>query len=173
MKNKPTQQELFNHQGTAKQALLLSLDSYIYRAANHKLTKTLDTIIKHNSLITGSNCMAFNYKGELYWTITNRVYGKAPYLDKSLYDSTDKYINESLEISNEVTMVNGFFTKILLMAKTKEDVVALLPECLRSVLGSHINSSKTFSNEYVQEFLTSHEQSVQLIKERLVLNMVT
>lgn len=159
--------------GTAKQALLLALEHYVYKPATYKLTKQLEEIIQVNALKSDSQAMSFFYKGKLYWTQTNRATGKAGLLDKTLYDTMDKYLQDMEELSKERAEVKGFFTELLLKSQTENDVAALLPECMQGALVHPIPKSSAFSDEYVQAFLASHERSIQLIKERLVLNLVT
>ena len=159
--------------GTAKQALLLAIQHFIYKPAQKKLDDRKEILCKRHSLECPNSSTTFLYKGQMYWSTANLIAGKPSLLVRSLHDEMDKFIFDYNELATEISITKSFFTTLLLTANTEADVCALLPECIRSALVNPVVPSESYTEEFIADFHQQHSKSIQLIKERLVLNMST
>lgn len=87
----------------------------------------------------------------------------------------EQWLKESETLAAEIHAAENYLTCVLMEQKTNADLFALLPECLHSPLHFlKLNLGETtVSPEKAESINQIHQKSVQRIKERLVLNMVT
>lgn len=159
---------------TKKYNVRLMLEEFIYKPAEAQLEKKLNALMNSHSIDDPHRSMAFMFKGQVYAPKDYRSPGKITLLSRRLYPNMEEWLKESNKLQEEKTKASNYLTCILNEAKNLADLQALLPECLHSGL-SRIGSTSDpslLTPEHIEAVNHQHTDSIQMIKERLVLNLL-
>lgn len=159
---------------TKKYNVRLMLEEFIYKPAETQLEKKLNAIMNSHSIDDPHRSMAFMFKGQVYAPKDYRSPGKITLLSRRLYPNMEEWLKETNKLQEEKTKASNYLTCILNEAKNLADLQALLPECLHPGLGiiGSANLSSLLTPEHIEAVNHQHTDSIQMIKERLVLNLL-
>jgi len=159
---------------TKKYNVRLMLEEFIYKPAETKLEKKLNAIMNSHSIDDPHRSMAFMFKGQVYAPKDYRSPGKITLLSRRLYPNMEEWLKETNKLQEEKTKASNYLTCILNEAENLADLQALLPECLHLGLGSIGSNSRSslLTSEHIETVNHQHTDSIQMIKERLVLNLL-
>lgn len=153
------------------------LIEFIFNGIQEKMDQKLLSIMNSHALTCPNKSASFCYKGQYYSPSGLRpVRGVRPsLLSKRLYEPMEQWLKESETLAAEIHAAENYLTCVLMEQKTNADLFALLPECLHSPLHFlKLNLGETtVSLEKAESINQIHQKSIQRIKERLVLNMIT
>jgi len=159
---------------TKKYNVRLMLEEFIYKPAETKLEKKLNAIMNSHSIDDPHRSMAFMFKGQVYAPKDYRSPGKITLLSRRLYPNMEEWLKETNKLQEEKIKASNYLTCILNEAENLADLQALLPECLHPGLGitGSASHSSLLTPEHIEAVNHQHTDSIQMIKERLVLNLL-
>jgi len=150
----------------------------IYAPIKAVFAKRLSQITDNNVAISQTFDISFMYKGIYYTQYPDlRQPRIKPRLVPELYERMDEYLADLQEITGyEKAIVSGYLSAAVTAAKYPEDLLVLLPESIQYPLQEYLegypdNASK-ISPEAVSELQTRHSKAIELMKQRLVLNLL-
>lgn len=162
---------------TYKHAIQTSLMAHLYNPVRDRHTKQLESLIVRNSLLRKVGVKAFRYKGTLYRSLDcpGGVI-QAPRLHEDLEPEMAQMLEEQREIhSVEEPMVKGYITLVLNLSDNIEDYLLLLPQSLhRSIVSLALpyRGERRVSEDTAPYVMEPHLRCIQLIKERMVSNLI-
>lgn len=166
------------HDPRTKQQLKDMLYHYLYDPVERGFKERLDRIIRDNSVLTFSVYDCFSYKRKIYQIDTRYLPPRQPpRLDKSLIPAMDLYLQELAEVNEkEVPFVLGFITQVLNSSDNLHDYVRALPNSvhkpLKEIIAQCGCKTASLSELELQNLLVRNTQSINLMKQRMVLNLL-
>ena len=168
-------EELLYDPRTKKQIKDL-LYNFLYDPIELKFRKQLDWIIARNTVLIGASHKSFVYKGELH-SSEPTFCRKQNKLHPQMRSYMDDYLKEQKVINDrEIPLVIGFITKLLNTSNTLSDYLKILPESVHRPIQKLIDScpcrAKQLSPEFIVNFTEDNKDSIDLIKRRMVINLL-
>lgn len=166
------------HDPRTKQQLKDMLYHYLYDPVQKRFKERLDGIIQANNLLLQTRPDAFSYKGIVYQLDPRYLPPKImPRLHKSLVPSMDVYLAELSELNNrELPFVLGFINQVLNSSDNLHDYIRALPESvhrpLKDVIAQCGCKTASLSELELQNLLVRNAASINLMKQRMVLNLL-
>ena len=120
---------------------------------------------------TGDTC--FMFKGEVYSPEHYKPKGRIQLLDRDLYSAMEEWLKEKKEFDKEVHLVYGFLVCLSLNARSWEEIESALPESLHGAIPKDDFTWCNKEDKSTVDFLASCQKEIQLIKQRLLLNLLT
>lgn len=165
------------HEPLTKRQVKAVLYEFLYTPAEKQFRTRLDTLIVQNTLITGFSHKSFNYKGVLYSCDTTPAPRKWNKLSPQLKDQMDEYLQEVDELNRkELPYVLGYINQVLNSSSNFGDYLKLFPECLHPPLKKLIDScpchTAVLEPRRIAELTKQHQDSIILIKKRMVINLL-
>lgn len=161
-----------------KSSIKLAITISLYNNSSMSLMNRLNQIIVRNTAINGYADEAFTYKGEYYtYTATGRP-RLSNRLTPDLHPIMDEYLADlhALE-SIEQPTVMGFITKVLNSSNSILDYLLIFPEAFHSrikeITALAPIEPRKLTDEEVEKLIADNEHAISLLKQRLVLNMIT
>ena len=162
-------------QAYSKQFVKNGMYDLLYEPYLDHASRRLQRIVVRNTAITGKRHMSLIHKGILYNFDTEAP----PRLSNRLCPDLKREIDEHLAdvhqvINNESRYVMGFITAALNKSNSKQDWFKLLPICLHPTLRTIpvIELPEEIDIADFQGFLSDNEKPIQLIRQRLVTNLL-
>lgn len=166
------------HDPRTKQQLKDILYNYLYEPVRKHYETVLNGIILQNCKLINSAYESFSYKGQLYVTDPMlKLPRKANRLAPALVPEMDKYLAEVKELNDkEVPFVLGFINQVLNSSNDLPDYLRVFPEAIHKPIQEVIATcgcrTTKLSAEEVQAMQLKNQASIELIKKRLVLNLL-
>lgn len=165
------------HDPRTKQQIKEALYEFLYGPLNKAFKAKLDIIIIKNKIATRSEYAAFIYKGEVYSINTQGLPRRAAKLADQFRPEMDEYLAEIKEIQNtEVPYVLGFINQVLNSTNELHDYLRVLPDAVHRPITSLISTcpcrAKSLTAEEAEEMTSKNKAAIQLIKQRLVNNLL-
>lgn len=165
----------YTGQPKLKHDIKIALMAGLFTKETQRLQAQLEDICARQRRLTPS-AMCFSYKGlvtQLYSNggILNRVI-----LAPALRPSMDAWIKENkLLQEHEIAVVSGFITRLLNKVHNPIDCLRILPESLHPLIKGMVFDLKavSFTEEQVQEFIQTNQTYIDMIKQRMVMNLIT
>jgi hypothetical protein len=166
------------HDPRTKQQIKDGLYEYIYAPVERKMKAQLEAIITKNCVLQTAGHRSFSYKSILYVSDTSPPPRKATRLHKTLHPYMDVYLQELKHLNEtETPYVLGAITSILNSSNDLCDYLAVLPDSIHTPIKRFIAScpcrSKHLTEEEVLDLQRKNAQPLQLIKNRLITNLIT
>lgn len=160
-----------------KQQLKDLLYAYIYTPVERKLQARLADLIERNAAVLQSPHLSFIYRGKTYSIDPKGIPRKMNRLVPSLHGEMDDYLNDIRELNEqEIPFVLGFITQVLNASNDLQDYLRILPESVHQPLEELIAAcgcrTTKLSQETVEELKEKNRQSIDLLKGRLVRNLL-
>ena len=167
-----------HHDPRTKQQLKTLLYEFMYTPVIERYKKRLSAIILKNCTLISSPYECFNYKGEVYVVgeaVT--IPKKMPRLSPQLFDDMNKYLADLKALNTqEIPYVLGYINQVLNSSNDLPDYLRLLPSIIHAPIQKVIETcgcrTTHLTPEVVQAIQAKNQQSIELIKQRLVLNLI-
>lgn len=166
------------HDPRTKQQLKDLLYHYLYDPVERRFKERLDSIIRDNCRLTHSGYDCFSYKRKVYMLDDRYLPPRQPpRLDVSLVPTMDLYLSDLIEVNGkEVPFVLGFITQVLNSSDNLHDYIRALPPSVHKPLKDIIDrcgcKTASLSELELQNLLVRNTQSINLMKQRMVLNLL-
>jgi len=166
------------HDPRTKQQIKDTLYEYMYGPALRHYKQRINKIILANCRLINSAYESFNYKGTLYVTDAKLALPrKANRLHPSLVPEMEAYLAEIKRLNDvELPYVLGYITRVLNSSNHLQDYLKLFPDSLHPPIKQIINScpcrSTGMPDAEVRDWQETHQELIDLIKQRLVLNLI-
>lgn len=165
------------HDSRTKQQIKDFLYEFLYEPVQRQFKTRLDTLIVRNAVMAGYGHKHFSYRGEVYNADTTLPPTRKNRLLAALRPEMDAYLQDVQQLNTEeLPYVLGFLNQVLNSSCDFDDYFHLFPEQLHEPLrrlqaGFPCRTSRLTPDRIAQIQLTS-ETPVQMIKERLVRNLL-
>jgi hypothetical protein len=166
------------HDPRTKQQLKDMLYHYLYDPVERRFKERLDSIIRANSIAVHSGYDCFSYKSKVYMMDERYLPPRQPpRLDKSLVPTMDLYLAELAEVNDkEMPFVLGFITQVLNSSDNLHDYIRALPPSvhkpLKDIIAQCGCKTASLSELELQNLLIRNTASINLMKQRMVLNLL-
>lgn len=165
------------HDPRTKQMIKDVLYELLYTPIQKQFKQRLDQLIVKNAVLGGYSHKSFMYKNVLYTCDTNAVPRKMNRLVIQLQPAMNEYLKELKQLNEEeLPHVLGYITQVLNSSNEFHDYLRLLPPSVHPSIQSLINTcscrGKKLPDETVTMLQTKNQGSVQLLKNRMVTNLL-
>jgi hypothetical protein len=160
-----------------KQQIKDALYEFLYKPAHEQLQRKLETLIIRNTLLAGNSHKSFQYKGESYNADVTQPPLRRNRLVPQLKAQMDEYLEELRQINEEeLPYVLGYINQVLNASNDLTDYLRLLPPAVHRPIQQFIKDcpcrAKQLSDERVEEIQRLNQNSINLIKARMVTNLI-
>lgn len=141
------------------------------------IQKQIAAIGTKNGLLWGTSEKHFSYKGSTYLVNDVPIPRKFLRLHKSLFDTMDSLLEFQNKFSyEEEIIITNFITRVLNSSKNPHDFLKMFPSAVHHVIQDLVEASPTnlpsISEEELQAVVLSSQKPIQLMKERMALNLL-
>lgn len=169
--------EPLQHDPRTKQLIKDALYDLLYTPIQKQFKQRLDQIIVKNTLLGGYSHKSFMYKNVLYNCDTNAMPRKMNRLVIQMQPAMNEYLKELKQLNEkELPHVLGYITQVLNATNELHDYLRLLPPAVHPPIQGLINTcscrGKKLSDETVAMLQNKNQDSVQLLKNRMVTNLL-
>ena len=169
--------EVLQHDPRTKLQIKELLYAFLYEPVERQFKQRLHTLITRNTVIMGASHQSFSYKGNLYSNDPAPIPRKLNRLVPQLHADMDAYLADLKQLNDrEVPYVMGFINQVLNASNDPHDYLRLLPSSVHQPIQALIDScpcrTKKLTDEQVQEMQTRNQQSIDLVKQRMVTNLL-
>lgn len=169
--------ECLKHDPTTKQQIKTVLYEALYAPVQRQFKQRIDTIIVKNTVITGFGHKSFMHKNVLYSCDTAPLPRKLNRLDPSLAAEMADYLKDLKQLNEkEVPYVIGYINQVLNSSNDLHDYLRLLPDAvhypIRDLIATCPCHTKKLSDETVQLLQDKNLPLIQMMKERMVTNLL-
>ena len=169
--------EPLQHDPKTKQQIKDMLYGFIYTPVQKQFANRLAVIVTKNTTLLGARHNSFIYKGEVYScdvTPTPRIMNK---LVPLLIPVMNQYLADLKELNTkELPYVLGYINKVLNSSNDLCDYLRVLPQSLHAPIERYIATCPCRTNHLtdkdVLELITNNKEPINLIKQRLVTNLL-
>jgi len=147
----------------------------LFTPVENALEKQLNAIATKNCHLQGLSHKSFLYKGERFNTDNTPPPLRSNYLAPSLKPEMEDYLNKVKEyLNHEEVTIMGYITMILNICRYPRDCLLLLPSGLHSSVEDLLVNcpGSDLKEEEVHEVLSNNQKTIQMIKERMALNLL-
>ena len=169
--------ETLQHDPRIKQQIKDLLYKSVYTPVMEKFSERLSEIITKNTTLILSGHRSFIYRKKFYTDTNEPKPLKLNRLSPALYPVMDDYLKDLNELNNvELPYVLGFINQVLNSSNNLYDYLRLLPESMHPPLKELIAScpcrGHDLPEEKVEEIIQKNKTSIELIKKRMLLNII-
>lgn len=169
--------EVLQHDPRTKSQIKELLYAFLYEPVQRQFKTRLDSLIIRNTAIAVASHQSFTYRGNLYTIDTSPVPRKLTRLVPQLHPDMDAYLADLKQLNDkEVPYVMGFINQVLNASNDPHDCLRLLPSSVHQPIQALIDScpcrTKKLTDEQVQEMQTRNQHSIDLVKSRMVINLL-
>ena len=169
--------EQLQHDPRTKQMIKDVLYELLYTPIQKQFKLRLDQIIVKNAVLGGYSHQSFMYKSVLYNCDINTLPRKMNRLVIQMQPAMNEYLRELKQLNEkELPHVLGYITQVLNSSNELHDYLRLLPPSVHPSIQSLINTcpcrGKKLPDETVAMLQTKNQGSVQLLKNRMVTNLL-
>lgn len=170
--------EHLQHDPRTKQLVKDTLFDFLYSNVQVQMKTRLDNIIVKNTLLGGYGHKSFFYKGVLYQCDSTKPPLKRNTLLLQLRPLMDDYLKEMNQLNEEeLPYVLGFINQVLNSSNDFQDYLRLFPNAVHHPLEKLVLScpcrTKQLSDASVETLRKKNQKSIELMKKRMVLNLIT
>lgn len=161
-----------------KQQIKDELYNYLYTPVEEQFKRRLLTLINRNTLLGGFSHNSFHYKGEFYNAEQSTHTYKWNRLLPALKPEMDSYLKDLKALNEEeIPYVIGFINQVLNASNDLNDYLRLLPQSVHLPIKKIIDECpcrhKQLSAEKVLEIQKQNQVSIDLMKQRQVINLLS
>lgn len=169
--------EALQHDPRTKQQIKTAIYDFLYEPVNRQLQKRLDNLIITNTMLGKFNHKSFAYKGITYSCDSERPPLKRNPLVPQLRPLMDSYLEDIKKLNEtELPYVIGFINQVLNSSNGLTDYLRVFPESIHSPIQRLISQcpchTQELTEDQVTELLKRNEQSIQLMKQRMTINLL-
>lgn len=165
------------HDPRTKQQIKNALYAFLYEPVQRSFKTRIDTLIVRNTILGGYTHKHYIYKGVLYNAEPTVPPIKKNRLNPQLKAPMEDYLRDLEQLnSRELPYVLSFLNQVLNSSCDIQDYLQVLPESmhdpLRVLMATCPCRRQTLSTEKVEQLKTSNEETINLMKQRLVTNLL-
>jgi len=169
--------EVLQHDPRTKLQIKELLYAFLYEPVERRFKQQLHTLIARNTAVSGASHQSFTYKGHLYVNDPQPVPRKLNRLVPQLHADMDAYLADLKQLNDrEVPYVMGYINQVLNSSNDLHDYLRLLPNSIHPPIQKLIDScpcrTKKLSDDEVREMQDKNQQSIDLVKQRMVTNLL-
>ena len=163
----------------AKEMIKTRLYSFLYGPVREKLQQRLKQIITKNSMIHHNDQPFVQYKGQVFaYDHSAMMPRKINRLDKQLRPLMDDYLKDKDQLDREeLPYVLNYINQVLNASNSLQDYLRLLPDSVHKPLQELLEQCgcryAKLAPEQVQELQQKNQAAIQLMKQRMILNLIT
>lgn len=165
------------HDPRNKQMIKNSLQSFLYEPAAQQFKTRLNTLVIRNSILAGYSHKSLTYKGDLYNCDNTKPPKKMNRIVPQLIPAMEDYLKDLKLLQQEEHYVLGFITQVLNSSNSLQDYLRLLPAAVHRPVEKFIAScpckESKLTEETVLAFRNRNQQYIDLMKQRMVRNLLT
>ena len=170
-------EEQLQHAPRTKQQIKDLLYAFLYAPVQQQFKHRLDALITRNTVIQGATHKSFIYKGIVYACDSSPVPRRMNRLAIQLVPDMDEYLADLKQLNDhELPYVLGFINQVLNASNDLHDCLRLLPQSVHQPIEKLIATcprrAKHLTEEAVQDIQSKNHQSIALIKQRMVANLL-
>lgn len=160
-----------------KQFMLTDLINYLYLPVQKQLEIREKALIVRNTLLGGYTDKSFIYKGKLYFVQGSLPPRKANRLIPQLVHEFNEYLQDRKAVlEQEIPYTKGYLTHVLNQSSSVQDYMQLLPDVMHPVLQRYSDMCPCkigkLTPQQVDSIKAEHQHSIQLLKQRMVKNLL-
>lgn len=160
-----------------KQQIKDTLYDFIYKPITQAFQTRLDTIIIRNTLLAGHSHKSFVHRGVCYSCDAEPPPRKWNKLVPELRPVMDDYLAEVRNVNEqEMPYVLSYINKVLNSSNSMDDYLQLFPDCvhgpLRKLADTCPCKTSSLTSEKIEQLSQQNEKSINLIKQRMVQNLL-
>lgn len=147
----------------------------LFTPVEEDLEKQLEAIASKNCQLQGLSHKSFLYKGVRFNADTTPPPLRSNYLAPSLKPDMEEYLGKVNEYrDHEENLITGYITMVLNLCIHPRDCLRLLPTGLHSHIEDLLITctESNLNEEMVQKVLKNNQKPIQMIKERMALNLL-
>ena len=169
--------DTIQHDPRTKQLIKNTICNFLYVPVTKHMANQLQSLVIKNTLLGKYSHKSFYYKEILYNVDTSPTPLRRNKLVPELKEKMDTLLREKQDLQEkEYPFVLGFITKVLNSSLCFDDYLKVFPEAihppLQSLAASCPCKTSTLSQEQVNELLEAHKETIQMIKSRMVTNLL-
>ena len=169
--------DTLEHDPRTKQQVKDALYSFLYGPIQKQFKSRIDTLILRNTLLNGYDHRHFVYKGVVYNSDTSPTPTRKNRLNPQLKDQMEEYLADLTELNtDELPYVLGFLNQVLNASTDLTDYKRVLPESVHHPLDQLLATcpcrTTSLSSERVQALMSKNIETINMIKRRLVTNLL-
>ena len=166
-----------HHDPRTKQQIKDMLYQYIYEPVEQKFLKRLTDIGNRNASFLNSPHTSFTYRGVLYNPQDEQLPRRMNRLIPPLVPEMNLYLKDLNTLNtHEIPYVLGFINQVLNASNDLPDYLRVLPASIHPPIQDMINScgcrTTQLTEETVAHLQQNNQRSIELLKQRLVLNLL-
>lgn len=170
-------EDRLQHDPRTKKQIKDLLYAFLYVPVDAHFKQRLHTLIARNTAILGASHNSFIYKGIIYSHDPDRLPRRMNRLSPKLIVDMDDYLADVKHLNEtEIPFVMGFINQVLNSSNDPHDYLRLLPPSVHSPIEKLIAScpcrNKHLTDDMVQDIQTKNHQSIALMKQRMVNNLL-
>lgn len=170
-------EETLQHDPRTKQQIKDMLYNTLYAPVQEQFRKRLEALIYRNTMLMGSAHKSFVYKGVTYTCDFTPPPRRMTRLHPQLKDEIEEYIRDVKHLNDtELPYVLGFINQVLNSSNDLCDYLRILPEPLHDSIKKLISTcpcrAQKLTEDTVHSLQERNEEIINLIKERMVLNLL-
>lgn len=165
------------YEASVKYRIKDAIHKHLYDPVYKRLNNAINELIVKNTLLKKYSHKSFIYKGEFYSYDSAPPPRKMNQLDWSLRDAMDEYLQERKKLNEqEIPFVLGYITQVLNATNCFENYLQLFPDCLHAIIQEFIEicpyHNSHLSQETIEAIKQKNETSIQLLKQRMAINLL-
>ena len=170
--------EQIQHDPRTKQQIVDALYEFLYAPISKEFQRRLDALVVRNSLLLGVGNKAMLYKGEFYAMSGQSIsMMSAVRMSPLLKADMDSYLKDVAEINEgEMPYVMGFIRQVLNSSNSLQDYLRVLPSSVHQPVQRLALTCPCKKNALpessISTLLAHNSQSIDLMKRRMVLNLL-
>lgn len=169
--------EHLQHDPRTKQQIKDAVYHFVYSPILKHFQERLSLIVAKNCTLIGNSDLTFIYKGETYSTSSGNTGRTLNRLAKPMIPFMEEYLKDIRQLNNyELPYVLGFIGQVLNSSNHLHDYLLLLPPSVHRPIESMIAScpckSVRLTPESITEFQNKNKVSIDLMKQRMVTNLL-
>ena len=170
-------EEQLQHDPRTKSQIKDLLYAFLYTPVQNHFKSRIDTLIARNTMILGASHKSFTYKSAFYECDTARPPRKMNRLVPQLIPDMEDYLADLKQLNeHELPYVLGFINQVLNSSNDLHDYLRLLPQSvhqpIEKLIATYPCRAKQLTDEDVDNIQTKNHQSIALMKERMVANLL-
>lgn len=160
-----------------KQQIKDALYAYLYEPVQNQFKNRIDVLIARNSLLGGFSHKSFVHRGVVYSSELSPPPGIKNKLLSQLRPAMEDYLQDLKELNNdELPFVLGYINQVLNSSNGMQDYFTLLPNSIHYPLTKLVSTctcqSKNLSLERIEQIIARNTESISLMKQRMILNLL-
>lgn len=166
------------HDPRTKMQIKEILYDFLYGSVQKKFTARLNKIIVKNTVMGGYSHQSFVYKGVFYCCEKTPPPRKMNRLVLQMQAQMNEYLRDTVELNTkEMPYVLGFINQVLNASNELHDYLRMFPPSVHHPVQNLINTcpcrNKKLSDENVLDITDKNQNAIDMMKQRMVINLLT